>query len=307
MCHSEWIMPTTIQIALDADDAKVLSPLHSEFQRHWSQANVPPRVLYDRFVGETPVASGVKFREVVDAAGPGWWSEPNGATPNQAILFLHGGAYVMGTAKAYHGLASQFATRVRRPVFALDYPLAPEAQLPTALDMASSTLERLCSQYESVAVVGDSAGGGLSLATLSATVNRGLPIVGAALFSPWTDVTLSGDREGIVDPLLDANILRTSGSFYLGSARSDDPRGSPLFHVPKGLPPLLIQVGTDEILFDDSRRYAAAASAVGTEVQLEEWQGMHHVFQFNVAQLKSARLSLDRAAEFLARQFARGV
>lgn len=298
-------MATTIQIPLDADDAKIIGPLHAEFQRFWSQATLAPRVMYDRFVGATPIAAGVKFREITDTAGPGWWSEPEGVIENQAILLLHGGAYVMGTAKAYHGLASQMATRTRRPVFALDYPLAPEASLPIALDMAVAALKRLCSEYGSVAVVGDSAGGGLSLATLSTTVGRGWPVVGAALFSPWTDVTLSGDREGIADPLLDANMLRTSGSFYLGTARSDDPRASPLLSVPKGLPPLLIQVGTTEILLDDSRRYAAAARRAGADVYLEEWHGMHHVFQFNVSELKSARLALDRAADFLAQQFSR--
>jgi monoterpene epsilon-lactone hydrolase len=128
-----------------------------------------------------------------------------------------------------------------------------------------------------------------------------IPVSAIVTFSPWTDLRLSGASAlefAIGDPLLDLNGLRESAAAYLGTAPATDPRGSPLFDRGQ-LPPTLIQVGSDEILRDDSRRFAEAASKTGTEVILEEWQGMHHVFVLNVQQLVSARRALDHTAAFL--------
>lgn len=120
-------------------------------------------------------------------------------------------------------------------------------------------------------------------------------------FSAWTDLSLSGASVlelAVGDPLLDIASLRNAAAAYAGTADLTDPRGSPLFD--RGpLPPILMHVGSDEVLRDDSRRFAEAASKAGTEVVLEEWQGMHHVFVLNTQQLASARRALDRAATFL--------
>jgi acetyl esterase/lipase len=187
--------------------------------------------------------------------------------------------------------------------FALEYPLAPEAVLPEALDLAVATLARLCRAYETVAVAGESAGGGLALATVTQACRRGLDVAAVAVFSPWTDLSLSGTsmrEHAIGDPVLDPAYLRASAAAYLGSAAPDDPRASPLFDVSAALPPLLIQVGSDEVLLDDSRRCAHAVEEVGGTVRLETWQGMHHVFQLNVASLVSARRAIQTAGRFLA-------
>ncbi len=217
---------------------------------------------------------------------------------------MHGGGYGLGSPSAYTGFVSQIAVRTGVATFALDYPLAPESALPEALDLASATLIRLSATHAAVAIAGDSAGGGLTLATAARAVAEGTDVAAVAVFSPWTDLSLSGAsvRENAIgDPLLDPAYLRASASAYLGSATADDPRASPLFGVVNGLPPLLIQVGSDEILLDDSRRFAEAVENVGGTVRLEVWEGMHHVFQLNVEQLRSARLALDGAPEFLAR------
>ena len=164
------------------------------------------------------------------------------------------------------------------------------------------TLARVAKQFRSVAVVGDSAGGGLTLATVLEARRRGIGVSSNVTFSPWTDLSLSGDSAkefAVADPLLDVGYLHASAAAYLGSASARDPRASPLFDPEPSLPPTLIQVGSDEVLLDDSRRFAKAAEAAGTNVTLEVWQGMHHVFQLNVTEIAAARKALDNAARFL--------
>ncbi len=289
---------------IDDDDIAAGRALRTEFARFWSTEQGDPRDVYDRFIAATPVADGVTVDHVDDDPARGTWVRPADAAPDRAVLFLHGGGYGVGSAAAYAGFVSQLAVHTGAPFFALDYPLAPEARVPEALDLAVATLARLCQSHAAVAIVGDSAGGGLSLATAARAHRERLAPSAVAVFSPWTDLGLSGAsmREfAIGDPLLDPAYLRASAAAYLGSASADDPRASPLFDTKDGLPPLLIQVGSDEILLDDSRRFASAIEKNGGIVELEEWQGMHHVFQLNVTQLATARKAVSRAGAFLAR------
>jgi epsilon-lactone hydrolase len=289
-------------IPIDDDDVAAGRALRAEFARFWSTEQGDPRSVYDRFVAATPVAADVVVQHVSTDPGHGIWVRPAEALPELAVLFLHGGGYGLGSAPAYAGLVSQLATRTRAAVFALDYPLAPESQLPEALDVAVDTLAQLNRDHAVVAIAGDSAGGGLSLATAARAGREGIDVAAVAVFSPWTDLSLSGASvraHAVGDPLLDPTYLRSSAAAYLGSAAHDDPRASPLFGALDGFPPLLIQVGSDEILLDDSRRFADAVERAGGSVTLEVWQGMHHVFQMNVVQLASARRALDRAGEFL--------
>jgi monoterpene epsilon-lactone hydrolase len=295
-------------IPIDENDIAAARALRTEFARFWSTTEGQPREVYDKFTDATPLAPGVSTRQVADDPGPGWWNEPTNVDPGRAILFIHGGAYGLGHAGAYRGLASQIASRARAPVFALEYPLAPEATVGVAFDLAVATLGRLTSKFASVAVIGDSAGGGLSLATVLEAQRQAIAVSSVVVFSPWTDLSLSGEsaREfAVADPLLDVGYLRASAAAYLGAAPATDPRASPLFDKDLKLPPTLIQVGSDEVLLDDSRRLAKAASAAGSDVVLEEWRGMHHVFPLNTDQLASARSSLDHAAAFLAKHWAK--
>jgi acetyl esterase/lipase len=293
-------------IPIDDHEIAAARALRMEFTRFWSTTEGQPREVFDKFIAATPLAPGVATRQVADDPGPGWWSEPADVDPGRAILFIHGGAYGRGHAGAYRGLVSQIASRARAPVFALEYPLAPEATVGVALDLALATLGRLTSTYPSVAVVGDSAGGGLALATVLEARRRDIAAAAVVAFSPWTDLSLSGQSArdfAVADALLDVGHLRDSAAAYLGGAPATDPRASPLFDKDLKLPPTLLLVGSDEVLLDDSRRLAKAASAAGSEVVLEEWQGMHHVFPLNVEQLASARRALDHAAAFLARHW----
>lgn len=289
-------------IALDPNDIAPGRALRQQFSSYWAQAQGTPAAIFDGFIARTPVADGTKFRAVTDAAGPGLWCDPVEPVLGQVILYIHGGAYKFGSPAAYHGFVSQLAVRTRRSIFSLDYPLSSERSLPVALEMATRVLARLSSEHGSVAICGDSAGGGMALATLASAQRLRIPVGAAAVFSPWTDLGLTGDSArglAITDPLLDVEYLRACAQQYLGANAPDEPRASPLHAIPPGLPPVLLQVGLDEVLLDDSRRYARAAAAAGNDVVLEEWEGMHHVFQLNVAELATARHALDRAAAFL--------
>lgn len=304
---------TTQTMPLSAEEREAERTLLESFVRYWSaHANDDLRTTYDGFIAATPPAADVTAVAVHDGEISGWWLLPPGQVHagDAAILYLHGGAYVLGSATAYRHFASQIAARTNRPVFVLDYPLAPEHALPAAHDTAVAAAQWLArSGVHRLAVIGDSAGGGLSLSVLatltraSAAGEQSVPTLAAgAMFSPWTDLSLcspSMTDPAIRDVLLTRAYLADSAEKYLGFAAPTDPMASPLFGIPAGMPPLYIQVGSEELLRDDATRYAQQAREQGNTVSVEIWEGLHHVFQFNVVELASARSALDRVAGFL--------
>jgi acetyl esterase/lipase len=267
--------------------------------------------VYDTFISATPFAQGVSSEQVEIASVRGWWVRPSAAEHDGVILYLHGGGYVAGSAKAYRGFASQLASRTRRPIFVLDYPLAPEATVPAATNAVMAAYEWLrANGGERIVFAGDSAGGGLSLVTLARLAHGSRPsaAIAGVLFSPWVDLAFTGASmkdAHIEDPLLTYEFLQAGARMYLGGGDSRDPLASPIFGDLSELPPLLIQVGTDERLLDDARQLAERAASAGSPVRLEVWQGMHHVFQVDVAHLQTSGVALDRAAAFLVEAFNR--
>lgn len=266
------------------------------------------RETYDTMISRTPIADGVAL-EAIDRDGvSGWWVRPTGAPADRAILFLHGGAYMLGSAEAYRGLASQVAVRTGVAAFVADYPLAPEHVFPAAPQAAAAVRRWLGSQGVSqVALVGDSAGGGLALSVLGDAATTSPSIAAIAVFSPWLDLAMTGASFGspdIHDPIFQPEMLAGPAAAYLAGADPKDGRASPLYAVPEVLPPLLIQVGSDEILLDDARRYAQAAADKGGEVRLDIFEGLHHVFQSATKDLQAARRALDAVASFLNRHWA---
>jgi acetyl esterase/lipase len=325
-------MLSEIYISLDPNDRDAEQTWRKNAAELWQNSTTDVRTTYDRYISSnTPNADGVTFEEVSDTDIRGWWCKPPAAPQDRAIVYLHGGAYVLGTAEAYRGFGSQIATRTGSSVLVLDYPLAPQARLPVAYNFVAAGFEWLARQgFRTLAVIGDSAGGGLALASVAGAVQRktsvaiafpqtappakiaAFPelapfpeIVACVAFSPWVDLTLSGATMDSPDPVVTHASLQNGASQYLGGAPADDPRASPLFGIATGMPPLYIQVGTDERLLDDSRRYANAAAATGAEVTLEVWEGMHHVFQRCTKDLASSREALDRASRFLIGKFAK--
>lgn len=255
------------------------------------------RESYDAMTEQTPIAADVTAEQVGDGPVQGWWLRPESAPADRAILFIHGGAYMLGSARAYRGFASQIAARTGVATFVVEYPLAPEQPFPAAFDAVLAAKKWLNAQgFAQIALTGDSAGGALSLALLADD------IASAVVFSPWTDLTFTGPSfldPNTYDPIFKPVILTSAAEKYLAGADAKDGRASPLHAIPDNLPPIAIQVGSDELLLDDARRYATAAAAKGGEVRLDIYQGLHHVFQRSTEELPSARNALDAAAQFL--------
>jgi epsilon-lactone hydrolase len=300
---------TTKFVGISVDERERERALRERFAIFWEAVSGEPRVHYDEFISASPLAGDVDLETVDTDRVRGWWVRPRRPKPGQAILFLHGGGYVLGSAKAYRGFVSQIVSRAGIPALVVDYPLAPEATLPAAPDAAKAAWRWLVAQgFDRIAVVGDSAGGGLSLVTLAELIREplGAPPAAGVVFSPWTDLAFTGASMKdltVADPLIGYEYLQDCARKYLGAADPRDPLASPLFGDLRGLPPLLIQVGTDERLLDDARRYADLATLAGVSVELEIFEGMHHVFQLDVAHLETSRAALDSAAQFLRNAF----
>lgn len=299
-------VPTgTEVIRITADERARETALRERFANFWGSASGEPRAIYDAFIAATPPAADVTLDAVDEDGVRGWWVRPEHAHPAQAILYIHGGGYVLGSAKAYRGFVSQIVIRTQVPALVIDYPLAPEASLPAGPTAALAAWRWLIDQgFRQIAIVGDSAGGGLTLVTLAELSKRtdGATPIGGVVFSPWADLAFTGasmTNAAVEDPLITYDYLQDCARKYLGGVDATDPLASPLFGEWRGLPPLLIQVGTDERLLDDSRQFAERAARAGVSVRLEVWEGMHHVFQLDVAHLESSRAALDRAARFL--------
>jgi monoterpene epsilon-lactone hydrolase len=227
------------------------------------------------------------------------------------ILYFHGGVYVIGSAAQSVPLVSDLARRAQAKAVTVDYRLAPEHPYPAAVDDARAAYEGLLAQgvdAGQIALAGESAGGGLAVATLLALRDAGTPLPSSAfLMSPYADLTLSGEtllENQAIDPILTPEALRLRVPDYVGSADASDPQISPVFGDLSGLPPLLIQVGSHEILLSDALRLAGRAAIDEVPVTLEVTPGVPHVFQGFAAVLDEGDAALDRASTFLKTQFA---
>jgi len=230
------------------------------------------------------------------------------------ILYLHGGAYVLGTALAGAGLAADLGRRVGARAVSVDYRLAPEHPYPAGLSDAVAVYRALVESgvpADRICVAGESAGAGLALAALVTLKDHGLPMPSCGvLMSPWADLTLSGASiagKADVDPALTGQGLRSRAADYAGAADPAKDLISPLFADLTGLPPLLVQAGSHEILLDDATRLAARAAAADVAVTLDVTPGVPHVFQGFAAMLDEGQAALDRAGAFVRSHLAAAV
>ncbi|MFD7311273.1 alpha/beta hydrolase [Promicromonospora sp. NPDC059942] len=269
------------------------------------------RTFYSSF-GRLPLPDGTRVTgttlggvPALDIAGP--------QTDDDAgvLLYLHGGGYVIGDARTGVPLAAALAARAGLRAVAPDYRLAPEHPFPAAVDDGLAAYRALLAETDParVVVAGDSAGGGLALATVLAARDAGLPLPAAVVtFSGWFDLTLSGASltgKESVDPIFDAADIREYAATYLSDAAdARNPLASPVLADLRGLPPLLLQVGSAEVLLDDSTRLAARAAEADVEVTLEVYPGSAHVFQHHHTTEPAAARAMDTAAAFLARRVA---
>ncbi|MDF1628870.1 MAG: alpha/beta hydrolase [Alcanivoracaceae bacterium] len=248
-------------------------------------------------------AAGVRFQPLQLGSVRGELAAPAQGGP-QAILYLHGGAYCVGSPATHRALTSHLARATSASVFAIDYRLAPEHPFPAATDDALEAYRWLLDNGYSSAdifIAGDSAGGGLTLATALQIRELSLPMPGGILLlSPWADLTnpeqsASNQRD---DVMLSWATLEHSAQSYVGDARSG-PLASPLLAELDNLPPTLIIVGSDEILLNDSERLYEKLKAAGTAVRLSVYQQMWHVFPIHAGMLASADLAISEMAEWI--------
>ena len=243
-----------------------------EMRRAGFEAQMAGQPLPSDFVAErveiAPGFSGLLCR--TEASGDG------------VIAWLHGGAFVLGSADSYRPFAARLAQACGAQVLLPDYRLAPENRFPAALDDAVATLAWLAGRAGPTAIGGDSAGANLALAALQARLGDGLAMPDALwLVSAYLDLTHSGSTvatHAARDPFVDAATMEPTAAVYLDGADPSDPRASPLFGVVEGLPPTLLQVGSEEVLLADSTRLRDRIEAVGGTAMFQEWAGMIHVW-----------------------------
>lgn len=257
-----------------------------------------------------PLPADVEFQPVTAGGVPAEWTRVPGAARDRAVLYLHGGGYCIGSIATHRQLVAGLSQAAGAQVLSLDYRLAPEHPHPAAVEDATAAYRWLVREGlrpQRLAIAGDSAGGGLTLAALLALRDAGDPLPAAGVcLSPWTDMTASGESmtsKAAVDPMVQRPALLQMAAAYVGTG---DPRGplvSPLFARLEGLPPLLLQVGTAETLLDDSTRLAERARAAGVEVTLEAWDEMIHVFQAFAFLLPEARQAIERIGSFLSERW----
>jgi monoterpene epsilon-lactone hydrolase len=234
----------------------------------------------------------------------GEWVEGTNATKS-VLLYLHGGGYFGCSPESHRPITVGFALEGFR-VFAADYRLAPENPFPAAIDDAVAAYRGLLHAANlpgQVVIGGDSAGGGLALSLLLALRDAGIPLpAGAAVFSPWTDLAATGESirtNAARCAMFHGPDIGPSARYYLGDTDPRNPLASPLYADFTGLPPLLIHVGADEVLRDDSTRLAERARAAGVRVELKVWPVVPHAWQLAPQKIPEARQSLRESAAFL--------
>lgn len=265
------------------------------------------RAAADRFWGNlTPLAEDVRC-EAVDAGGvPGEWISTPEAIGEKVLYYLHGGGYVMCSVNICREMISRLARAAGARALAINYRLAPEDPFPAAVEDATAAYRWLLSTGVDPArlvIAGDSAGGGLTVATLLALrdVDEPLPAAGICI-SPWVDMEGLGESMNTkagVDPMVARDGIADMGKFYLGGADPRTPLVAPIYADLRGLPPLLIQVGTAEVLLDDSTRLAERAKSAGVDVILETWEDMIHVWHSFAAILPEGQQAIDCIGEFI--------
>jgi monoterpene epsilon-lactone hydrolase len=234
------------------------------------------------------------------------WVCAPGAASDRYVLYLHGGGYVIGSVKTHRDLMARLSRAAKARVLGLNYRLAPEHPFPAAVDDAVAGYKWLLAQGAKpgrIAVAGDSAGGGLTAATLVAIRDAKLPTPAAgALLSPWVDLEGIGESmttRAKIDPVVQKEGLVGMAAAYLQGQDARTPLAAPLYADLKGLPPLLIQVGDAETLLDDSKRLEARAKAAGVSTKLEVWPEMIHVWQLFASFLPEGQQAIEGIGKFV--------
>ncbi len=288
--------------------------------RHWLHFQLKRRATIDwntsipqlrqeadktsKFFGRLP--KGIEVSPVTIDGLPAEWILPSHAKKDRVILYFHGGGYVMGSVQAHRPIVAKFVKRSEVGALLFGYRLAPEHPFPAALEDSLAAYRWLLAEGVSpshIVFVGDSAGGGLGLATLIALRDQGVPLPAAAVaLSPWTDLKCTGESlrtKAQVDPLTWAESWTVFSKYYVGDNDPGNPWISPLYGDLHGLPPMLIYVGEHEVLLDDSTRFAEKAKNAGVDVALRVGKGMVHCFPALAPVFPEAKQAMDEILSFI--------
>jgi epsilon-lactone hydrolase len=264
------------------------------------------RAQYERAEKVFPTPPDVKVERVSAPAAPAEWLRPPSAVPGRVVLYLHGGGYVIGSPRSHRHLAAAIAGAAGASALLLDYRLAPEHPYPAAVEDATSAYRWLLDQAiapEHIVIAGDSAGGGLAVATLLALREARVPLPGGGVcISPWVDLTCGGASyatKAAADPIVQRAGVEQMARAYLGATPPRTPLASPLFADLRGLPPLLIHVGSDEVLLDDAVQLAERARAAGVDATLEIYERMIHVWHWFLPMLDEAQTAVETIGRFV--------
>ena len=267
------------------------------------------RAFFEKEAQMVPVAEDVTCETAEMGGVPAEWISAPGASEDRILFYLHGGGYCIGSLNTHREMISRIARAGQARALSVEYRLAPEDPHPAALEDSLAAYRGLLADGADparIVIGGDSAGGGLTLATLVALRDAGDPLPAAAVcLSPWTDLEGTGESattKADVDPMIKMDDDRTMARNYAGGADLREPLLSPLYADLRGLPPMLIQVGTREVLLDDSTRFADSAREAGVDVTLEPWEEMIHVWQFFAFMLPEGQQAVDRIGEFIQQQ-----
>lgn len=297
----------TIQ-PLAPEDVSAVAAMREAASAHKGEPLGPEaRPMFDAMFAATPAAADVRVEPATVGGISGFWLRPANARADARMLYIHGGGYVLGSAQAVTHFAGQIAARVGVDAFVPDYRLAPEHPFPAAIDDAVAAYHGMVAEgAERIVVVGDSAGGGLTLSLLSILASDStkgtVQPLGAAVMSPWTDLALTGESyetRAEADPIFTRGVLQGFADMYLQGQDPMNPKVSPLHARLDDLPPVRIDVGDNEVLLADSVRYADRARAAGVDITLSVWKGMAHVFQSSLGQFLAAERSVNAISDFL--------
>jgi epsilon-lactone hydrolase len=294
-----------------------LSPADSEAEASARAANagtkgqlqgIAARGPFDDLMSHVLAPQNVSFERGTVGGVSGMWVKPATSRKGVAILYMHGGWFNFGSAQAYKNLVGQITVRAEADAFIPDYRLAPEHCFPAAVDDVRACYRALTEQgISKIALAGDSAGGALALVLLSITGKYSeATTVSAVAISPITDLTMTGgsyESRAEIEPYFTKSQVAAFVEAYLKGVDPKNPLASPLYGDLADLPPVVIHVGDDEILLDDSTRYVERALAAGMDAQLHVWSGMPHVFVAGAGKLQAADKALDAIGVFIAERF----
>ncbi len=247
----------------------------------------------------------VRWQPLKMGAIPAEVITPTNENFSSVTLYLHGGGYFMGSPKTHRSYLSYFSHITNSRIYVVDYRLAPEHPFPAALQDALSAYDWLMKAYspQEIVIAGESAGGGLTLATLGALKSANIPLPNAAVcISPWTDLALTGEtlkQNKRKDALVPAELLPLVTKLYLKNSSPHNPLASPLYASLKGFPPLYILASNSEVFLSDAIRLAQKAEKQGVQVTLDVWEGMTHAWPFFARFLPESRVALKKIADFM--------